>query len=236
MKRAIILAAGRGSRLKGFFNKPKCLIQLDSSNRTLLERTYENLIKSKVNDIHIVTGYKSSEIKKSLKKDVKYIHFKNYRKTNNLQTLLFVKHLLDRQFVCMFADIIYEKKIIDRLLKSNKKICLIIDTSNVLEGTMRVKIKRDIIVDIGSHIPVSEGDGNFIGIAKFSKNGALMLKSYLLKQKNNYKDYYTFALRKMIADRIKINYIDIKKTFWKEIDTNKDFVEAKKKIKFIESK
>ncbi len=236
MKRAIILAAGRGSRLKGFFNKPKCLIQLDSSNRTLLERTYENLIKSKVNDIHIVTGYKSSEIKKSFKKDVKYIHFKNYRKTNNLQTLLFVKHLLDRQFVCMFADIIYEKKIIDRLLKSNKKICLIIDTSNVLEGTMRVKIKNDSIVDIGSHIPVSEGDGNFIGIAKFSKNGALILKSYLLKQKNNYKDYYTFVLRKMIADRIKINYIDIKKTFWKEIDTNKDFIEARKKMKFIENK
>ena len=92
---------------------------------------------------------------------------------------------------------------------------------------MRVKIKRDNIVDIGSHIPVSEGDGNFIGLAKFSKNGALILKSYLLKQKNNYKDYYTFALRKMIADRIKINYIDIKKTF-KEIDTNKDLVEAKK--------
>ena len=138
MKRAIILAAGRGSRLKGFFNKPKCLIQLDSSNRTLLERTYENLIKSKVNDIHIVTGYKSSEIKKSLKKDVKYIHFKNYRKTNNLQTLLFVKHLLDRQFVCMFADIIYEKKIIDRLLKSNKKICLIVDTSNVLSSSFEV--------------------------------------------------------------------------------------------------
>ena len=41
---------------------------------------------------------------------------------------------------------------------------------------MRVKIKRDNIVDIGSHIPVSEGDGNFIGLAKFSKNGALILK------------------------------------------------------------
>ncbi len=236
MKRAIILAAGQGSRLKGFFNKPKCLIRLGSSNRTLLERTYENLIKSNINDIQIVTGYKSAEIKRTLKKKVKYIHFKNYKKTNNLQTLLFVKHLLNSEIICMFADIIYEKKIINRLLKNNKKICLIIDTSNVLEGTMRVKIKKDTIIDIGSHIPVSEGDGNFIGIAKFSKNGASVLKSYLLKQKKNYRDYYTFALRKMIDDRIKINYIDIKKTYWKEIDTNKDLMEAKKKIRLIESK
>lgn len=234
--RAIILAAGRGSRLKSFFNKPKCLIKLGYSNRTLLERTYENLIKSNINDIHIITGFKSAEIKKSFKKDVKYTHFKNYKKTNNLQTLLFVKHLLDRKLVCMFADIIYEKKIINKLLKSNDRICLVVDTSNILEGTMRVKIKQKKIVYIGSHIPVSKGDGNFIGIAKFSKNGALMLKSYLLKQKNNYKDYYTFAIRKMIADGIKINYIDVKKAFWKEIDTNKDFVEAKKKIKLIESK
>ena len=71
MKRAIILAAGQGSRLKGFFNKPKCLIRLGSSNRTLLERTYENLIKSNINDIQIVTGYKSAEIKRTLKKKVK---------------------------------------------------------------------------------------------------------------------------------------------------------------------
>ena len=38
----------------------------------------------------------------------------------------------------------------------------------------------------------------------------------------------------MIADGIKINYIDIKNTFWKEIDTKKDYIDAKKKIKLIE--
>ena len=78
--RAIILAAGRGSRLKSFFNKPKCLIKLGYSNRTLLERTYENLIKSNINDIHIITGFKSAEIKKSFKKDVKYIILKTTKK------------------------------------------------------------------------------------------------------------------------------------------------------------
>ena len=46
--RAIILAAGRGSRLKSFFNKPKCLIKLGYSNRTLLERTYENLMNQRL--------------------------------------------------------------------------------------------------------------------------------------------------------------------------------------------
>ena len=29
--------------------------------------------------------------------------------------------------------------------------CSVVDTSNILEGTMRVKIKQKKIVDIGSH-------------------------------------------------------------------------------------
>ena len=39
----------------------------------------------------------------------------------------------------------------------------------VLSGTMRIKKKQDKIMGVGSHIPTKNGDGNFIGIAKFSK-------------------------------------------------------------------
>ena len=96
---------------------------------------------------------------------------------------------------------------------------------------MRVKVKQNKIIDIGSHIPVKNGHGNFIGIAKFSNKGAKILKKYLLKEKNNYKDYYTQALREMIVNGVNISYINVKKEFWKEIDTNKDLIEAKKMIK-----
>jgi len=231
MIKAIILAAGRGSRLKGFFNKPKCLIKLGKDNLTLLERTYNNLKDSSIETINIITGYKHRDVYKVLKKKASYIHFKNYRKTNNLQTLLYAKKLLNSSFICLFADIIYEKKIIKKLLMNNKDVCLVIDSSKVLEGTMRVMIKDNKITDIGSHIKVNEGHGNFIGIAKFSNNGSKNLKKYLLKEKNNYKDYYTQALRKMIVNGLNISYINIKNDFWKEIDTNKDLIEAKKMVR-----
>ena len=231
MIKAIILAAGRGSRLKGFFNKPKCLIRLGKSNLTLLERAYNNLKDSGVGKINIITGYKHREVYKVLKEKAYYIYFKNYRKTNNLQTLLYAKKLLTSSFVCLFADIIYEKKIIKKLLKNDNDVCLVIDSSKVLEGTMRVKVKKNKVIDVGSHIPVNEGHGNFIGIAKFSNNGAKILKKYLLKEKNNYKDYYTQALREMIVNGVNISYINVKNEFWKEIDTNKDLIEAKKMIK-----
>ena len=233
MINAIILAAGRGSRLKGFFNKPKCLIKLGKNNLTLLERTYNNLKDSSIETINIITGYKHRDVYKILKKKASYIHYKNYRKTNNLQTLLFAKNLLNTSFICLFADIIYEKKIIKKLLRNKNDICLVIDTSKVLKGTMRVIIKNNKIIDIGSHIKVSEAHGNFIGIAKFSNIGSKILKKYLLKEKNNYKDYYTQALRKMIVSGQNISYINIKNEFWKEIDTNKDLIETKKMMKTL---
>ena len=233
MVNAIILAAGRGSRLKGFFNKPKCLIKLGKDNLTLLERTYNNLKDSSIETINIITGYKHRDVYKILKKKVSYIHYKNYRKTNNLQTLLYAKKLLNTSFICLFADIIYEKKIIKKLLRNKKDVCVVIDSSQVLEGTMRVMIKDNKITDIGSHIKVSEGHGNFIGIAKFSNIGSKILKKYLLKEKNNYKDYYTQALRKMIVNGQNIGYTNIQKEFWKEIDTNKDLIETKKMMKTL---
>ena len=108
---------------------------------------------------------------------------------------------------------------------------MVIDTSKSLKNTMRVKIKKSEIKDIGSHIKPFYADGNFIGIAKFSKEGSILLKKYLKSEKNNKKDYYTKAIQNIILDKIKVNYLDIKGLFWKEIDTKEDYINLKKLIK-----
>ena len=55
--KAIILAAGRGSRMKKLTNdKPKCLVKLHG--KPLLEWQLESMRKSGISEIAIVTGYK----------------------------------------------------------------------------------------------------------------------------------------------------------------------------------
>ena len=88
---------------------------------------------------------------------------------------------------------------------------------------MRVKIKRDNIVDIGSHIPVSEGDGNFIGIAKFNNKGSKILNKNLKNDQKFFKDYYVKALNDKLINKY-VKYIDVKKKFWLEIDSKKDLI------------
>ena len=41
---------------------------------------------------------------------------------------------------------------------------------------------------MGNHLSVTNGDGNFIGMSKFSNKGALVLKKYLIEERKNRKE------------------------------------------------
>ena len=64
MTRAIILAAGQGTRLRPLTNeKPKCLLSIQG--KTLLQRQINSLKVEGIKDILVVGGYRASLIKKS---------------------------------------------------------------------------------------------------------------------------------------------------------------------------
>ena len=147
-----------------------------------------------------------------------------------------IKKELNKEIYCFFSDLIFHEKILQKLEKKRGNFCMVIDTSKSLKNTMRVNIKKNKVLDIGNHIKPRLANGNFIGIAKFSKNGSILLKNYLIDEKENYKDYYTKAIQNIIEKGLNVNYVDNKGLFWKEIDTKGDYNHLKmmiKKRKFI---
>lgn len=235
--KAIILAAGKGARLSKYHNLPKGLLKFGKNEISILERLCAVLEKNKFKKIVIITGYKNKLIEKKIGKRAKYLFYPGFKDNNNLQSLLSAKKELNQGFYCFFADLIFDEKVLKKLIKKKTNTCLTIDTKKVLSGTMRIKKKHDKIIDVGSHIPTKEGDGNFIGISKFSKSGALLLKSHLIKEKNNKKDYYTHVIKKIVKEKKIVNFFDCKRYFWKEIDTYKDLCDMraiinKKKFKY----
>lgn len=228
LMKAIILAAGMGSRIRRLSKiKHKCLIKI--GGKTLISRLVDTLRKFDIKDILIITGYKSSQIEKEVKKKAKYLYFPQYRYTNNLQTLLHAKKMIKGPFICSFSDVYFDQQIIKNLIKNKNDFCLGIDTSKILKNTMRIIRKGNQITQIGSHIAISKGNGNFIGIAKFSKNGANKLKKALNHYKKNNEDYYTVALEKLIKEKNKISFFDCRSLNWGEIDLYKDYTKLKKK-------
>ena len=130
---------------------------------------------------------------------------------------------------------IFDLEILRKLKDSKKDICLAVDKKSRLNGTMRIKTRKNYVVDIGNQIKTKQSSGNFIGFAKFSKKGCDNIKKNLVKYKfSNYRDYYTFALKGLMKNN-KVYFEDFS-YYWKEIDTYKDLIQAKKINNEIEKK
>lgn len=101
IKHAVILAAGRGTRLRPYTNTiPKSLLQV--KNKPIIEYTIESLLAVGINDITIVTGYRSRQFKYlESKYHVHLVRNALYAKGSNL---LSIKCALDKIDDCILLD------------------------------------------------------------------------------------------------------------------------------------
>ncbi len=60
MRRAVVLAAGRGSRLRPAWDHPKCLLPV--GGRPLLQRYIRALARAGLREMIVVTGYRQAEV------------------------------------------------------------------------------------------------------------------------------------------------------------------------------
>lgn len=230
--KAIILAAGRSSRLYPLtLDKPKCL--LDLGGKSVIEHQIDLLHNCGIKDVVIVVGYLSERIKHVVGHKARFIEYKNFAKTNNLHTLWTAKEELNDDVVCLFADVVFSEKTLRRCAEDQNDFSLLVHTSPILANTMRVKIKDNSIIDIGSHIPVEEGSGNFIGVAKFSKNGAKLVQQQLEKMvadESYTNSYYTMTLPFLAQAGHSIGFQSVQTDPWIEIDFQEDYEKAKHEI------
>ena len=175
--KAIILAAGRGSRMKELTKeKPKCLVKL--RGKALLDWQLEALKKAGINEISIVTGYK-----RELLLDRKLIEFFNPRwmETNMVRSLMCAdKWLMTSPCIVSYSDIFYFSNAVNTLKNSNQKISITYDPNweqlwtrrftNPLIDSETFKInKEQIITEIGNKpFSLNEIQGQYMGLLKFT--------------------------------------------------------------------
>lgn len=245
--KAIIVAAGRGIRLSPLTDDgPKCLLEI--KGKTILERQLEVLKECGITNICIVRGYKKELIDYP---NIKYYDDINYK--GILGSFFFAEKEMDNGFIFSYSDILYQKNIVEKLLQNNSDISLIIDYDWLKQYINRkkhpvteaelVKVENGKITRIGKDIVMpEEAHGEFIGLAKFSKRGAEILKKEyrkLVERYRNRKDqrfqnaaffekaYLTDIIQHLIDKGHPIDSVNIKGG-WAEIDTDEDLERARK--------
>jgi L-glutamine-phosphate cytidylyltransferase len=194
--KSIILAAGEGTRLRPLTEKiPKSMVEIFGT--TLLERQIDNFKKCMIEDITVVTGYKSNKININ---EIKCIKNKNYHKTNMVETLFCANNELVGNVIISYGDIIYETKILKKLIKSKEDITIVIDKKwqrywnkrfdNLLDDAESLKINsKGNIIEIGQKInKLNDVHGQYIGLMKFSANGIKILKKIYQESKEKSKN------------------------------------------------
>ena len=230
--KAIILGAGIGKRLLPLTKDiPKGLIEI--GGKTILEHQIDSLVDCGVSDIVLVVGHGAESVKKKLGNRVRYIYNPDYKNTNNIFSLWLARdEMKDNDCLCFHSDILFQEKILKDLIEHTGDICLSVEEKDRQE-MIRVKVKDKLITEIGKPIPYVEAYGNFIGLAKFS---AIICDGFIKKmtkyiQNNKTQMFFTAPINNLIKNNIQVHPILTNGLFWYDIDSKKDYEEAKQALK-----
>ncbi|MDP7282624.1 MAG: phosphocholine cytidylyltransferase family protein [Candidatus Undinarchaeales archaeon] len=232
--KAVIVAAGRGTRLYGNDAEiPKCLSEI-TEGKTLLDLTIENLKKHGITDIIIVTGWKKEQIQEKLGDTVTYIVNPFFATTNNMATLWLAKEAVgDEPFIYLHSDLLFHDGLIKKAIDSEGDIVLVTDTDDFDEEAMKVKLDENgNLLESSKAIPLNEAAGEWTGIIKFTSAGwkKLVPEIELLLGESQFMDYDTSALTNLAKKGGEIKIVPTEKLPWIEIDFPEDLERAKNKI------
>ena len=175
--RAVVLAAGRGGRLRGVTGAlPKCLARLGSS--TLLERQLSTLRACGIVTVTVVAGYRASAVGRVCGPGIELVHIGRFDTTNSLYSLWLVRDLLADGFVVLNSDVLFPRQLLEDLLGARYDDAVLVaarGADQYSDEEMKVRIRGGRIAEISKDLDPVEADGENIGIGKFSAAGAAVL-------------------------------------------------------------
>jgi len=243
----IIIAAGLGSRLKKYtYNLPKCM--LDFGGKTLLQRQIEAYNSCGLNKISVIRGFKKEKINYP---EIEYFENKNFKENNILNSLFYAEKVLNGHVIVSYSDILFEKEVVERLLKSEHDISIVVDIDwrgyyvnrkdhPIEEAENVIFDANNKVLEIGKiHTNKHDVHGEFIGMMKFSPRGSEIFKKQFHRAKELFwnktfqraklfqKAYLTDMIQEMADMGVPIHCVIIERG-WKEIDTVEDYEKALK--------
>jgi len=234
IKAAVILAAGKGSRISdttNYVSKP--LLKL--YDMPLIERSIFNLNhKLNVKKFYIVTGYKHDavrdfleELKNKINVEINIVFANEWEKGNGASFLSISNIIKEDYFYAVMCDHLFNdgffETIVEKNIENNKSYLAISKTLsqfNELNDATKVKIKNGNISHIGKSI--NEIDG--------FDTGFFVINSQIFKHIDNMSDEKNISLSRLmqkIADNNHLCCIEVPAQSWMDIDTKEDLEKAK---------
>ncbi len=239
MTRAIILAAGQGTRLRPLTDdRPKCLVPF--LGKPLLDWQIDTLQSCGVNDIHMVCGYRADQI---IKRGLPYTVNDRYDKNNMVESLFYAQDYFigEGDLLLAYGDIIYQENNLRALLASKDEIAIMCDQNWHAFWSLRFAdplldaetLKLDpsgLVTELGKKPrTIEEIQGQYTGLIKIHADRIKAFMDFYQKMDRNAlyegKDfsnmYMTSFLQALIDSGWKMRAVMVENG-WLEVDSVED--------------
>jgi len=227
---AVIIAAGRGSRLD-HYSCPKPLIPI--LDVPLIKHVIKRVKKAGITQLKIVVGYEAERIQEELGNGrrlgvcIDYIHNPEWTKGNGISVYL-TKDCIKDNFILLMGDHIFDSIILDLLLRTHPE-----DGNCVLGVDHKIR---------GEHIQINEATLVWVENRRIRKIGkglnpyngvdtGIFLYSSLVfealeENLSKGKDLLTDS-NQTLAEQEKLECLDIGNLLWADVDDSKTLEQAR---------
>ena len=240
--KAIIIGAGRGARLMPTTaSAPKCFAEV--KGQRILDWMLKAFAQNDVQRICFIGGYQIESVRRSYPQ-LEFYHNFNWQNNNILMSLMAAEAEMEEPFICCYSDILFTPNIIEKLIFNDGDISLGVDTEwlkryrhrtkHPTDDAEKVIAQNDVVTKIHRDIAESDAYGEYIGVAKFSVEGARLLRTHYHQCRQRYsgepfrgaptfeKSYLIHLLQDMIEAGVEMVHVDTAGGYM-EIDTQEDF-------------
>ena len=237
VRRAVVLAAGRGSRLHALTgDAPKCLTEI--GGEPILERTLNALASEGITEAVVVIGYMGNMVRDRIGShfggvEILYVEAPDYATTNNIRSLWDARDYLDQDLVLLEADVAFDAAVVGTLLAESGSSAAVAPYQPSLSGTV---VRRNDAGQIISFVLGAEQGPQFDAKDTFKTVNIYVLREQLLREQllprlsnaiaaGGVNEYYETILRDCVADpsaEVDIAAVDVSASRWSEIDDDRD--------------
>jgi len=229
--KAIILAAGAGRRLG--LSGPKCMI--DIAGRSIIHRQLAAFRAGGVNEFVIVVGHEQEQLREHLADQpgsFTFIVNRRYAETNTVYSLYLARKHINDTFYYANADVVFDRRLIERLQESPTASALAVETAHCAEEEVKVIVMDDKIVRISKQLNPADCLGEFVGVARFGKELSSAFVEELVSAVEDdgvINEYFEYAVDHLCRDWT-LSPVDISDLPCKEIDFPEDLHDARTQI------
>lgn len=240
--RAIIIGAGRGSRLMPTTaDTPKCFAEV--AGQRILDWTLQAFGNNGINRICFIGGYQIEKVRHDYP-TFTFRHNTDWENNNILESLMYAQDLMDEPFICCYSDTLFTADVVARVLANDEDISLVVDkhwlnryehrTEHPSDDAEKVTVRNGVVTRIHREIDEQQAHGEYIGMAKFSTAGAACLREHYHRCREQYTGrpfreaktfetaYLIHLLQEMIEAGERMMHVDTPGGYI-EIDTQQDF-------------